>query len=145
MKKLYLFASMFVLFAAGYGNAQATAENDAGPIRSSPAYAEIILRKTELQAELEAVLPDYTDTNPKILDLRFEISALNKAIEKVYGVKPSDTGKLTLALGKLLVKRASLETDLARLLRTFTNEHNSVKRARRQLEIYDAAVKEILP
>lgn len=145
MKKRFLFASVFLFSFAIYGHAQVAAENEAGPIRSSAAYAEVILRKTELQAELEAVLPDYTDTNPKILDLRFELSALNKAIEKVYGVKPSDTGKLTLALGKLLIKRASLETDLARLLRTYTNEHNSVKRVRRQVEIYDAAIKEILP
>jgi capsule polysaccharide export protein KpsE/RkpR len=104
-----------------------------------------MLRRTELDADLEAVRADYTDANPKILDLRFEISALDKALEKIYAVKPTETGKLTLALGKMLVKRASLETEVTRLLRTYTNEQTEVKRARRRVEIFDAAIKEILP
>ena len=119
--------------------------SEAGPIRSSAAYAEILLRRTELQADLEAVRADYTDVNPKIIDLRFEIAALDKALEKVYAVKPTETGKLTVALGKMLVKRASLETEVARLLRNYTNENTEVKRARRRVEIFDAAIKEILP
>lgn len=117
---------------------------DAGPIRSSPAYAEILLRKTELLADLEAFAADYTEANPKIVDLRFELSSLDKLLEKVYGVKPSETGKLTLALGKLIVRKASLETELARLSRSYNKDHPEVKRANRRLDIYDAAIKEIL-
>jgi uncharacterized protein involved in exopolysaccharide biosynthesis len=120
-------------------------QTEAGPIRSSAAYAEVVSRKVELQADLEAVVPDYTDTNPKLLDLRAEIAALDRALEKIYGVKPSETAKLTQALGKMLVKRASLETELAHLMRTYTNEKPEVKRAKRRVEIYDAAIKEILP
>jgi len=77
--------------------------------------------------------------------MRFELTVLDKALEKVYAVKPTETGKLTLALGKMLVKRASLETDVARLLRNYTNENTEVKRARRRVEIFDSAIKEILP
>ena len=143
----FCIASAIMLFAlCSYG--QAIEKNqliEAGPIRSSAAYAEVLLRKTELQADLVAVIADYTDTNPKVLDLRFEIAALDKALEKIYSVRPSDTGKLTLALGKLLVKRAGLETDVARLLRTYTNEHREVVRARKRLDTYDAAIREILP
>jgi hypothetical protein len=97
-----------------------------------------------LQAELEAVRADYTDANPKIIDMRFELTVLDKALEKVYAVKPTETGKLTLALGKMLVKRASLETDVTRLLRNYTNDNTEVKRARRRVEIFDSAIKEIL-
>src|SRR5687767_11449023 len=73
---------------------------DVGPIRSSPAYSEILLRKTELLADLEAFSADYTEENPRMIDARTELASLNKLLEKVFGVKPSDTGKLTLALGK---------------------------------------------
>jgi hypothetical protein len=147
IKSLFFAAIVACIFTTiGYSQAiDRSPQSEAGPIRSSAAYAEVILRKTELQADLESFLPDYTDTNPKILDLRFEIGALDKALEKIYGVKPSETAKLTLALGKLLVKRASTETELARLLRSYTNEQKDVKRAKRRVEIYDAAIKEILP
>jgi Skp family chaperone for outer membrane proteins len=136
--------ALFLLSAAAYSQA-IEKPPEAGPIRSSAAYAEVVLRRTELQAELESLIPDYTEANPKILDLRFEIGALDRALEKIYSVKPSETGKLTLALGRLIVKRASVETELARLSRSYTNETKEVKRARRRVEIYDAAVKEILP
>lgn len=120
-------------------------QTDVGPIRSSPAYAQVLLRKTELKADLEALLADYTEANPKIIDLRSELAALDRSIEKLFGVKPSETGKLTLALGNLLVRKAGLETDLARLTRSYNKDHPEVKRAHRRVEIFDAAIKEILP
>lgn len=122
----------------------ASAQADAGPIRSSPAYAEILLRKTELLADLDAFSEQYTEQNPRIIDLRFELAALDKALEKVYGVKPSETGKLTLALGKLIVKRAELETTLNRLTRSYNKDHPDVKRAKRRVDIFENSINEIL-
>lgn len=117
---------------------------EVGPIRSSPAYAEAILRKTELQAELESMLPDYTEQNPKVIDARFEIGILTKDIDRMFGVRPTETGKLTEALGKLIVRRAAVATELHRLLRSYNKDHPEVKRAQRRVDIYDAAVREIL-
>lgn len=131
---------VFLLFIA----ASAAFSQDVGPIRSSPAYAEVLLRKTHLQADLEAFLADYTEAHPKIIELRTELAALNKSIERIFAVKPAETGKLTLALGKLLVEQAALQTDLAKLQRNYNNEHAEVKRAKRKLEIFEAAINEIL-
>lgn len=124
--------------------AQTGSQGDPGPIRSSPAYAEILLRKTEIQADLEALLADYTEANPKIIDLRFELSALDKSLERVFAVRPTETSKLTLALGKMIVRKAELETDLNRLQRTYNKDHQEVKRMQRRVDIYDSAIKEIL-
>jgi len=118
--------------------------SEPGPIRSSPAYAEILLRKTELQADLEALTPDYTEESNKIIDLRSEIASLDKSLERVFSIRPSETDKLTLALGKLIVQKAVLETELARLLRSYNKDHKDVKRAARRVEIFDAAIREIL-
>ncbi len=117
---------------------------EVGPVRSSPAYAEAILRKTELQADLESMLPDYTEENPKVIDVRFEIGVLTKDIDRLFGVRPTETGKLTEALGKLIVRRAAIATELHRLLRTYSKDHPEVKRAQRRVDIYDAAIREIL-
>lgn len=118
--------------------------SEAGPIRSSPAYAEVLLRKTELQADLESLLADYTEENPKIIDIRSELASLTKGIDRIFSVRPSETGKLTLALGKMIVRKAGLETDVKRLLRTYKPDHPEVLRLKRKVDIYDGAIKEIL-
>ena len=136
-----ILATIILLIIAGVSYAQA---GEPGPIRSSAAYSEVLLRKTQLQADLEAFLADYTEANPKIIDLRNELAAINKSLEKIYAVKPAETAKLTLALGRLIVQQAALQTDLARLLRSYSNEHAEVKRARRKVEIFESAINEIL-
>jgi uncharacterized protein involved in exopolysaccharide biosynthesis len=135
------FLSAFLAFMASDASAQT---GEPGPIKSSPAYAEVLLRKTELAADIAAVAPDYTDTNPRILDLRNELAALDRLLQRVFAVQPSETAKLTQALGKLIVKQAALEADLARLSRAYAAEHPEVKRAKRRLDAFDSAVKEIL-
>ncbi|MBX7053717.1 MAG: hypothetical protein K1X36_02095 [Pyrinomonadaceae bacterium] len=130
--------------AAQEGGKAETAGKEVGPIRSSAAYAEVLLRKTELQSDLESFLIDYTEQNPKVVDVRFELAALNKEIDKIFAVRPSETAKLTSALGKLVLKKVELETDLSRLLRSYSADHPEVKRMKRKVELYAAAVKEIL-
>ncbi len=139
--KQLILITIFILIASSYAYSQT---GEVGPIRSSPAYAEVLLRKTTLQADLEALLADYTEANPKIIDIRNELAVLNKSLDKIYAVKPTETGKLTLALGKLIVQQAALQTVLARLLRSYSNDHAEVKRAKRKVEIFDAAISEIL-
>src|SRR5436190_3614462 len=136
------FVSVLLVMGASLSFAQA--DDNAGPIKSSPAYAEVLLRKTELQADLESLIADYTEANPKIIDLRFELAALNKSLERLYAVRPTETGKLTLALGKLLVKKAALDTDLNRLQRSYNKEHQEVRRAKRKVEIFEASINEVL-
>jgi uncharacterized protein involved in exopolysaccharide biosynthesis len=113
-------------------------------ITASPAYAEILLRKTDLSAELESLLSDYTEDHPKVGQMRFSLAALNREIERLAKVKAAESGKLTLALGKLIVRKVELETDLWLLLKSYKDEHPEVKRAKRKVEIYEAAIKEIL-
>ncbi len=134
----------FSAVAAAQTGDKKGASLEAGPIRSSAAYAEILLRKTEIQADIEAYTANYTEANPKMIDLRLELASLDSSLEKVFGVKPSETGKLTQALGKLIVRKAEIDTDLARLSRSYNKDHPEVKRTKRKAEIYQAAIAEIL-
>ena len=111
----------------------------------SPAYAEILLRKTERESELEEFLLDYKEEFPKVMEIKFEIGLLQKEADKIMAVNASEAGKLTLALGKLIVRKIELETDLWNLRRQYADDHPEVKRARRKIEVYEKAVKEILP
>jgi len=142
-----LFATIFILFAA---TAVIFAQKNSGPpetlfsIKSSPAYAEILLRKTELIADIEAYGADYTEASAKMIELRTELASLDRSLEKVFAVKPSETNRLTQALGKLIVRKAALDADLNRLLRTYSKEHPEAKRAQRRVDRFEAAIAEIL-
>lgn len=143
----HIFTAICIFFAAS--TFAAGQKNSGSPetvfsIKSSPAYAEILLRKTELLADIDAFGADYTEASPKMIELRAELASLDKSLEKVFAVRPSETGKLTQALGKLIVKKAAFDADLSRLLRTYSKEHPEIKRAQRKVDRFDAAIGEIL-
>jgi hypothetical protein len=119
--------------------------SNAQSVKFSPAYAEVLLRKTERESELEEFLLDYTEEFPKVKELKFEIGLLQKEADKIIAVNASESAKLTLALGKLIVRKTEIETDLWNLRRQYADDHAEVKRARRKIEVYEKAIKEILP
>ncbi len=114
-------------------------------VKVSFAYAELLLRRTEREAELEDLMLDYTDEFPKVKELKFELELLQKQLDKVLTVSAADAAKLSPALGKLLVRKTELEVDLWNLRRQYNADHPDVKRASRKIEVYERAIKEILP
>ena len=103
-----------------------------------------MLKKTELQSELEALVLEYTEEFPKVKELRYVQGLLDRDIVRISKVKPTESGKLTLALGKLMLRRIELETDMWKLQNNYKDEHPDVKRARRKVEIFESAISEIL-
>jgi uncharacterized protein involved in exopolysaccharide biosynthesis len=95
-------------------------------------------------AELDAFSGDYTDAHPQMLDLRAQLASIERSVARLFAVKPADAGKLSLALGKLMVRKAELDTELSRLGRTLSKEHPEVKRVQRRIDIFENAIKEIL-
>lgn len=122
----------------------AAAVNTADPRKSSPAYAEVLLRRTEMEADLESLLLEYTEEYPKIKQTRFEMDMIAKESERLLAVKPTETGKLTEALGKLIVRKVGLGGELWSLQQQYGDAHPDVKRAKRKVEIFEKAIKEIL-
>ena len=154
MTRRSAFLSLFLCFAFIATANEAAAQNRESPaqqrqevdgtVSATPAFAEVLLRKVELEAELEGLLIEYTDEFPRVVNLKHEVGLLNTEIDGLRKVPAEQSGKLTLALGKLLVKRAELSTDLWVLLKTYKEEHPDVKRAKRRVEIYSNAITAIL-
>ncbi|HXG83064.1 MAG TPA: hypothetical protein VNI84_03460 [Pyrinomonadaceae bacterium] len=113
--------------------------------KSSPAYAEILLEKTELESQLEDLLVGFTDDFPKVKELRFQINLLQKQADRLLAVGSADTNKLTVALGKLIVRKVELETALWSLKAQYNDDFPEVKRAKRKVEVFEKAIGEILP
>lgn len=147
-KTLFILLLIPVLAGISFGQKNSGAEGSktsaANPARSSPAFAEILLLKTERESELESLLIDYTEEYPKIKEARFQLSVIQKDVERLLAVKPAEVSRLSLALGKLMVRKIEIETDLWALRIKYNDEHPEVKRARRKLEIFETAIKDIL-
>lgn len=122
-----------------------TNSNSSAVVRATPAFAEILLRKTDLEADLEDMIVSYTEENPKVKEARYELGLINTGLDKILAVDASQSSKLTLALGKLIVRKAQLETNLWSLQTKYGKDHVEVKRATRKVEVFDKAIKEILP
>ena len=141
--RLLLFLSLiFLSFSLGYAQ-QMPKSTNAQIIKSSSAYAEILLRKTEVESDLDSLLVSYTEDFPKVKESKYELSLLQKDLQTLLA--QTDASKLSLALGKLMVRRVELSTDLWSLKTKFGDENPEVKRAKRKVLSFDNAIKEILP
>jgi hypothetical protein len=144
----FVFLSLAV-FCAAAGMAQSKTAGNAnlgsgGSVKSSPAYAELLLQKTELESTLESLLVDYTEEYPKIKNLRAELRLLQIEMDRLLAVKPEDSSRLTLALGKLMLRKIELETELETLRAQYKDDHPDVKKAKRKVEVFESAIKDIL-
>ena len=154
-RKFVLF-TFFTVFFLSITNLQAQAKKiaDRTPIsnsnsiaqavKSSSAYAEVLLRKTERTAELEDLLIEYTEDFPKVKELRYELDLINKEMNRITSVNATEAGKLTLALGKLMMRKVELEVEYWNLQKQYNDEHPDVKQAKRKVDVFEAAIKDIL-
>lgn len=142
--KAILLAS-FIIFLTQALNAQTPPVNDAVfSVRSSAAYAEVMVRRTSLQADLEALLIDYKEEFSRVRMLRREIAVLDSAIEMLMRLPVGANGKMTSTLGKLIVRRAELETESAETMERYGEGHPEVRRAKKRVEVFERSIREIL-
>jgi hypothetical protein len=146
----FIFIALFLMLFSQICFSQTTIKSKSVPLsnsqiaKSSPAYAEVLLRKTEILSELESLLVEYTEDYPKVRESRFEAGLLQKEMDRLLAVNPSESTKLTTALGKLMVRKCELDTELWSLQKQYNDDHPDVKRARRKSEIFGAAINEIM-
>ena len=143
LKATFLMA--WAIFLSQGVQAQAVASADvADSVKASPAYTEVMVRSVELRSELEALLLDYREESPKVRAIRRELAILDDAIEMLMKLPPGSDGKMTSAVGRLIIKRAALETEYSEVVARYGDDHPEVRRARRRVEVYERSIRELL-
>jgi hypothetical protein len=112
--------------------------------KSTAAYAEVALKRADVEAELESLLVEYTDEFPKVKELKYALTRIDAEALRLAPIKAADRDRATLALGKLMVRKIEAEVDLWKLQQDYADEHPEVKRAKKKVEIFEKAIKEIL-
>jgi hypothetical protein len=113
-------------------------------VKITSAYAELILRQTEVEADLADLLVDYTEEYPKVRELKTESQFLRSEIAAMLRFDPAQASKLTTAYGKLILQKVKITTDLALLREKHKEDHPDVQRALRRLAVYEKAIKDLL-
>lgn len=145
MKPLVIFAMLFSCVLAVSAQVKPkTPAQAVSPVRATGAFSEVLLRKAELSADLESMLVEYTEEYPPAQLIRAELDFLQKEIDRLLAVAPADIPKLSVALGKLMVRKAQAATEWWKLQRDYKEDHPDVKSAKRKIEVFEAAIKEIL-
>ncbi len=89
------------------------------------------------------MLVEYTEEYPRVKEIRFMLGLVRKDLDKLLAA--TDASRLSLALGKMMVRRTELAADVWNLQRQYADEHPDVKRAKRKVDVFEQAIKEILP
>ena len=123
---------------------QPTPSDTSRKIRSSPAFAELILRRAELEATGEELLVLYEVDARQVKENRFELVMIDRDLKTISSTCEAQTDKLTLSLGKLLVRRATLAKEHWVLKSRYGDAHRNAQIALRKLKIFDRAIDEIM-
>ncbi len=147
--KKYLVSFTIILLSVIFVQAQTKTATKPLPenvkiVKSTAAYAEILLKKTELEADLEDLLVAYTLEYPKVKEIQFQLDLIKIETNKLFTVKSDESQKLTIALGKLILRKIELDTELWNLQRQYNDEHPEVKKAKRKVMVFESAIKDVL-
>ncbi len=112
--------------------------------KATAAYAEVALKRADVEAELESLLVEYTDEFPKVKELKYALTRIDAEAVRLGSMKPADRDRATIALGKLIVRKVEAEIELWKVQGEYADAHPDVKRAKKKVEIYEKAIKEIL-
>lgn len=152
MMRLHLLTSLICLTLLGVAVAQGqtarkpspSPEPPAGGMTATAAFAEIALKRAEYEADLEALLVDYTEDFPKVKELRYALTRIEAETDRLKALKASDRDRATTALGKLMIRKVESEIELWKLEQSYADGHPEVRRAKKRVEIFERAIKEVL-
>ena len=80
--------------------------------KATAAYAEVALKRADVEAELESFLVEYTDEFPRVKELKYALTRIDVEGLRLGSMKPGDRDRATTALGKLMVRKVEAEIEL---------------------------------
>jgi hypothetical protein len=113
-------------------------------VRTTPAYAELIMKRTEIAADLDVLLPDYTEESPEVREKRLNLQILDSALKRLENVTLEQYLALTPAVGRMLARKLEAEAELKILSDIYTDEHPSVKKSKIRYKVFEAELKRLL-
>lgn len=113
-------------------------------VANSAAFAEIYAGKVEAEADLKVLTMDLTEDAAQVREKKLERDLLARAIRWLEALPAASQPKLTMALGRLAVRKAQAEANLKTVSQDYADEHPTVKKARARLAVYNSELEKLL-
>jgi uncharacterized protein involved in exopolysaccharide biosynthesis len=144
MKRLLCTIGLGLLAAAAPVYAQKASLNEPIDPRTTQAYSMLIERQVKVQAELEALLKEYSSSWPSTKKLQAELDALKNEMKKMSEMDQLLMPKLTLGVGSLILRKTTLISEIKMLAQEEGPEWPTLKEKQRELEPLDQEIQKIL-
>jgi hypothetical protein len=145
MRRLVLGIGLIVFVFSLPANAQqATFVREEPNPKTTTAYGLLVQRKVKVQAQLETLLAEYSSDWPAAKKLQFELDALKLEMKKLAETDGAQIPKLTNGYGTLLLRKASLESEIQSLSEEQGSDWPDLKQKRRELELLDTELKKLM-
>jgi len=143
MKRIFAVVAL-VITASFATHAQQTPGESVSGVKTTSAYSMLIIRKVEVEAELEKVLSEYTGDHPRAKIKQFELDALGVEVARMAETAESNLVRLTPAYGTLILQKVKLASEMQALLFEYTSEHPNVRRKEVELNLLEHEIAKLL-
>jgi hypothetical protein len=138
-----LLTFVFIFGASELARAQQV-QPEKPKVQSTAAYAEVLANRVEADADLKALMLDYSEEAPQVKAKKLERDLLQRQIRWLEVLPDTSQGKMTAALGRLLVRKAQVEATMKTLGETYAEQHPLVKKARAKFDVYNSEIEKLL-
>lgn len=127
------------------------AVSQASRIEDTPAYAQLIQKRAELNARLENLKKQYTDKMPEVIDVKNQIAAIGDELSKlsrntesrVRAANQSSARKAELQKQNLEIEKQKAESQIAQIEQTMNLKDEELRQNAGQISLLEAKINTI--
>ncbi len=113
-------------------------------VADTGAYAEVYAARVEAEADLKVLAMDLTEETVQVREKKLERDLLAREIRWLEALPLVSHDKMTIALGRLLVRKTQAEVSLKMLSENYAEDFPTVKKARTRIGVYNDEVQKLL-
>ena len=113
-------------------------------VADTGAYAEVYAARVEAEADLKVLAMDLTEETVQVREKKLERDLLAREIRWLEALPSVSHDKMTIALGRLLVRKTQAEVSLKMLSENYAEDFPTVKKARTRIGVYNDEVQKLL-
>lgn len=113
-------------------------------VADTGAYAEVFAARVEAEADLKVLTMDLTEETVQVREKKLERDLLDRDVRWLEALPSTSHIKMTVALGRLLVRKTQAEVDLKMLSANYAESFPTVKKARTRIEVYSSEIQKLL-
>jgi hypothetical protein len=113
-------------------------------IADTGAYAEVYAARVEADADLKVLSTDLTEETVQVREKKLERDLLAREIRWLEALPLLSHDKMTMALGRLLVRKTQAEVSLKMLSENYAESFPTVKKAKTRIEVYNDEIQKLM-